>query len=582
MFRVYKTFYSFLFQYKWRFVIFTIALVVWGVINSINPYFYKLFIDAVPNRNYNELTTLLAVYIGVRILQIFTELTAFYLGDRVVIPAGRDARMTIFKKIQDLDFAFHSSKSTGSLISIMKRGDGAFFSAHDTINIDLAKIAINLIVVIVFLSTVKLEIGLIIFASFLVNIIVARFLIIMNMQKRKEFNAAEDEISDVIVDNMINYETVKLFAREEYEQKRLHDRFKRWSSALWGFANTFRMIEISVGTIGNVGLFLVIFNSLRYVVNTQLTPGEFILIIGFVTDFYPRFFQLVFRFRDIAKHHTDLQNYFGILDNSTLIKDPHHPVKQTTVKGEVEFKDITFTYPEAKKASLRNFNLQIRQGESIAFVGRSGAGKTTITKLLMRLFDPQKGEITIDGINIKNFAKTQLRSFLGLVPQEPILFNNTIGYNIGYGANKPTQAQIKAAAKMANIDEYIESLPDKYNTNVGERGIRLSGGQKQRLAIARMILSDPDIIIFDEATSHLDSESEKLIQDAFWKAAKGKTTIIIAHRLSTITRADKIVVLEQGKIKEIGSHRSLLTKDESLYKHLWDLQSHAAEEIEVI
>ncbi|MBI3954779.1 ATP-binding cassette domain-containing protein, partial [Candidatus Collierbacteria bacterium] len=207
-----------------------------------------------------------------------------------------------------------------------------------------------------------------------------------------------------------------------------------------------------------------------------------------------------------------------------------------------------------------------------ALVGRSGAGKTTVVKLLMRFYDVEKGAITIDKINIKDFTKSQLRSFIGVVPQEPILFNNTIGYNIGYGVDKASAKEIKTAARMANLGNFIETLSEKYETNVGERGIKLSGGQKQRLAIARMILSNPDIIIFDEATSNLDSESEKLIQEAFWQIAKNKTTIIIAHRLSTIMRADRIIVMDCGKIIEMGSHRDLLTKKNGLYKHFWDLQ----------
>jgi len=208
----------------------------------------------------------------------------------------------------------------------------------------------------------------------------------------------------------------------------------------------------------------------------------------------------------------------------------------------------------------------------VALVGRSGSGKTTLGKLLMRFYDIDSGEITIDGINIKDFTKSTLRGFIGVVPQEPILFNNSIAYNIGYGKPGTAITAIRAAAKLANIDDFVESLPDKYQTEVGERGVKLSGGQKQRLAIARMILADPDIVVFDEATSHLDSESEKLIQDAFWKARRGKTTIIIAHRLSTIMRADKIVVMEHGKIRETGTHEGLLKKKDSLYSHFWNLQ----------
>ncbi|MDQ3099593.1 MAG: ABC transporter ATP-binding protein/permease [bacterium] len=572
MFKTYKTYYSFLLNYKRQYIGFTIALIFYGISGSIQPYFYKLFIDAIPAGNFETLLNILILFVGLRVLQVFLDMLTYFLGDTVMFASGRDARLTVFKKIQDLDFAYHASKSTGSLISAVKRGDGAFYSTFDSLNIDLPRIAINFLVVVGFFATINLQIMAIMIVSFGINIVIARYLIAYNMKKRAEFNKTEDHISSIITDNLINFETVKYFAKEEWERKRLKNDFKPWTEKLWGFANTFRLIDLTVGSVGNIGLFLVIFIALRQLISTELTPGEFILILGFITDFYPKFYQLIFRFRDLAKHYTDLQTYFAILDNEVLIKDPVRPVKKTAVKGEIEFKNVTFAYPEGKTKSLENFDLHIRNGQSVALVGRSGVGKTTLIKLLMRLYDIQKGEILIDGTSIKKFSKSQLRSFMGIVPQEPILFNNSIAFNIGYGADNPTIEEIKAAAAMAYLDDFIETLPKKYETNVGERGIKLSGGQKQRLAIARMILSNPDIIIFDEATSHLDSESEKAIQDAFWNAAKDKTTIIIAHRLATVVKADKIIVLEEGKIVETGSHRALLAKKNGVYKRFWDMQ----------
>jgi ATP-binding cassette subfamily B protein len=303
-----------------------------------------------------------------------------------------------------------------------------------------------------------------------------------------------------------------------------------------------------------------------------MTIGDFVLVVGFVSAFYPRLFDLVFSFRDIAKNYADIEKYFGVLDYDIQIKDPQKPVDVPGISGEIEFKNVSFSYGERKEDTVSGVDLKVRQGQSVALVGRSGSGKTTLIRLLVRFYDVDKGKITIDDIDIRDFTKANLRSFIGVVPQEPILFNNTIGYNIGYGKEEATKKEIKAAAKMANIDKFIESLPKKYNTQVGERGIKVSGGQKQRLAIARMILSDPEIIIFDEATSQLDSESERLIQEAFWKVVKNKTTIIIAHRLSTAMRADKIVVLEKGKIIESGSHKALLEEKDSLYGYFWDLQ----------
>jgi ATP-binding cassette subfamily B protein len=265
-----------------------------------------------------------------------------------------------------------------------------------------------------------------------------------------------------------------------------------------------------------------------------------------------------------------------VLDEKILVSDPKKPIAITgRVAGEIEFKGISFNYPENNKSAVSEIDLKIGAGQSVALVGSSGVGKTTLVKLLLRFFDPTSGAITIDGVDIRKIKKSLLRAMMGVVPQEPIMFNNTIGYNIAYGLPNATAREIVAAARMANLADFIETLPKKYETSVGERGVKLSGGQKQRLAIARMILKNPDIIVFDEATSQLDSATEKLIQDAFWQAAKNKTAIVIAHRLSTIIRAEKIVVMEKGRIVEVGTHRQLISNKGGLYTNFWKLQSLA-------
>ncbi len=575
MFRIYRIYYTFLFRYKWRFLLFALAVIGSSLFQSVQPYFYKLFVDSITYSRFYLLSWILIAFIAVRVLELFFDVSSHWLSDAIVLPASRDARMAVFKKIQDLDFAFHLSKSTGSLISAIKRGDIAFFDLMHSINIRLAGIFISFIVTIGFFVSINQQLAVLMAVSLLINLAFARFLIIRNIKARAEFNKTEDEISDIIVDNLMNYETVKLFAREDHEYSRLGIGFLPWIKALWSYANTFRLIDIVVGGVGNIGLFLVLFLGLFQLDRGILTVGDYIMVLGFVSSFYPRFFELIYEFRNIAKHNTDLQKYFQILDETTIVKDPVKAINKIEVSGDIEFKNINFTYPEGKKGALKDINLRIRAGQSVAFVGRSGVGKTTLVKLLMRFYDPDRGQIFLDGKNIKKFTKQQLRSFMGVVPQEPILFNNTVAYNIGYGINSPSMEAIISAAKMANLHDFIDSLPKKYDTNVGERGVKLSGGQKQRLAIARMILSQPDIIIFDEATSQLDSESEKLIQDAFWKAAKNKTTLIIAHRLSTIIRAEKIIVMEHGRIKEVGSHRQLLSKSDSLYTRFWNLQSQS-------
>ncbi|MGB9637446.1 MAG: ABC transporter ATP-binding protein, partial [Microgenomates group bacterium] len=309
----------------------------------------------------------------------------------------------------------------------------------------------------------------------------------------------------------------------------------------------------------------------------QISIGDFVMIASFMTGFYYVFFELLWRLRNIARYYVDIKNYFSILDEEIMVKDPEKPEKITEVKGNIDFHHVSFNYGDFRSSVLKDINLSIKAGESVAFVGRSGAGKTTLIKLLLRFYDVSEGEILLDGVNIKNLPKGQLRSYIGIVPQEPILFNNTIGYNIAYGSEKPTQKEIEEATKMANLHEFIEGLPEKYETPVGERGIKLSGGQKQRLAIARMLLSNPKIIVFDEATSNLDSESEKLIQEALWKVAQGRTVLIIAHRFSTVRKADKIVVLEDGKIVQVGSHKELIADSNGLYHYLWNLQIRGGE-----
>jgi len=572
MLKVYKRYYQFLLHYKLKFVVFLVFLIALSISESIQPYFYKLFVEQVPQGSFNSLLLILVAYSGVRFFALLLDVATFWIGDSVLLPSARDARMAVFKKIQDLDFAFSLTRSTGSMISTIKRGDLAFFNFFHAVNIRLVKISMSFVVVMVVFIQLKVEIALVMLVSMMVNMFFAYFLIKTNIKARKRFNDEEDNISGVIVDNMINFETVKLFAKEGEEYKKLGKKFVPWTKELWGYANSFRKIDIVIGTLGEISLFLVLFIGLKQVTSFSLSTAEYIMVLGFVSSFFPKFFELIYELRNIAKFNVDLQKYFDVFNHDTLVKDPEKPVKKKFAKGEIIFEKVSFSYPEGQEHALKNVKLRIREGQSVAFVGHSGAGKTTITKLLMRFFDPTKGRITIDGVDIKDLTKTALRSFMGVVPQEPILFNESIAYNIGYGAGTVEMKEVISASKMANLHDFIIGLKDGYKTKVGERGVRLSGGQKQRLAIARMILSNPDIIIFDEATSQLDSESEKLIQDAFWKASKDKTTLIIAHRLSSITRADKIVVMEDGQIVEVGTHKTLVKK-QGVYSRFWKLQT---------
>lgn len=569
--RLIRVYYQFVFKYSGRYVVFLVAWLLGVSLEAVSPFFYKLFVDQIISGSLDQIWLILGALITTRLSSLAVGTLAFFLADWFIIPAARDIRKAVFKKIQALDFAYHTSKSTGSLISAFKRGDSAIFSLHDILDLKLIEIAVQLFVMLFFLSQVHSLTLVVMLAAVGVNLVATTFLIRYNIKTRGQFNDSEDEVSDIITDNLLNFETVKLFAKEHYEQNRLHTKFIEWSRNLWRFSNSFRLIDIVVGGIGNSGFVMVMGLGVWQLTQENISAGEFVMVLAFVSNFYWKFYELTFRLRDLAKFMTDAKKYLLILDEPETVIDPNKPVKKTSVKGDISFEDVTFTYRKGKDA-LSDFNLRIKPGQTVALVGHSGAGKSTVVKLLLRFFDPDQGKVMIDGVDLRDFKKTDFRSFIGVVPQDPILFNTTIKHNITYGASSVSAQELYAAAKMANISDFVEELPEKYATRVGERGIKLSGGQKQRLAIARMVLSDPEIVIFDEATSQLDSESERQIQEAFWKATKDKTTLIIAHRLSTVVRADKIVVMDQGRIIETGSHRDLL-RQKGKYAQFWKLQT---------
>lgn len=576
--QTFKLYYSYLAKNKLVFGLFLVVSVGTITATSITPYFYKLFVDAIPDLNFDELLKILLWYMGVRIGGSVLSGLRYELGDYMLINGTSALRSDVVKQIHDLDFAYHSSKSTGSLISKIKRGDNAFWGLSDSIHHNMLTAIGGMVIMFILLRNAGWQINLVLLVAFALGLLVTRFVVKHNLKNRIAHNASEDELSAIVTDNMINYETVKYFAQENAEQKRLDKRFAVWKKILWRYVHSFRIMDLSVDTVVALGIFAVFALALHQASLSQITTGDFVLIAGLINTVFPQLYTVVWTSRSIAKDYTDIEKYLEILTLTPEIKDPEKPIHLDKVAGEIKFKNVWFKYVEKgsrkkAKAAIRGLSLHIRQGQSVALVGRSGSGKTTLTKLLMRFYDVDSGSITVDGVNIKNFTKSNLRSLMGVVPQEPVLFNNTIGYNIGYGRTGASQKEIEAAAKMANLHEFIVSLPRGYKTNVGERGIKLSGGQKQRLAIARMLLADPHIIIFDEATSQLDSENEKLIQDAFWSASADKTTLIIAHRLSTAMRADKIVVMENGKIVESGSHVELLAKPDGLYRYVWGLQT---------
>lgn len=564
-------FYQFLGKYKWQMALFLGVASISVVLETIRPYWLKQILDNAGTGNSELVWKYLALFGVSTIGASLVSALSYYLGDRVLIPLSREIRETVFNRIMVLDFAYHVNKNTGSLISAFRRGDGAVFSIFQNIHQELFRVLIALIVTLVFLFRLSVPIASALILLFIVNLGLIGWLIKINLISRKNFNKSEDEISGIIADTMINYETVKFFAAEQRERARLAHKFQEWTKTFWKFSNSFKIMDISIGTVSGLGMLAILAMAISRLGN-GFTLGDLVMVSGFITGFYYQFFNLFFRIREIAKSVTDLEKYLEILDNEIVVKDPKRPVKVNNPKGRIEFKGVGFVYPKNKEKILDDINLVIAPGQKVAFVGRSGAGKTTLVKLLLRFYDTSEGVIKVDGVDIKRIDKSALRSMISVVPQEPIMFNNTIKFNLAYGKEGAEMEEIRMAANRASILEFIEKLPNGWETEVGERGIKLSGGQKQRLAIARCLLADPKILIFDEATSNLDSESEKRIQEALEEVSKRRTVIIIAHRFSTIRGADKIVVLSNGTIAETGKHDQLIEKN-GLYKMLWTLQA---------
>jgi ATP-binding cassette subfamily B protein len=566
-----KRFFSFLPKYKWRLGLFLLSVAASTVIETVRPYWLKMILEEAQDSQTTRIFFYFFLFGFSTIIAQWISSLSYFLGDRVLFNLSREIRQTIFKKVLDLDFAYHVNKNTGALISAFKRGDSAVFNIFHDLFQELFRVMIILLVTLYFLTITSIQLALFLIILFALNMVLIWWLIKINIKTRSNFNIAEDEVSGVISDSLLNYETVKLFASEKKEYTRLGQKLNVWLKALWKFSNSFRMMDISIGTFSGAGILFMLWIVIKGL-GQQFSLGDLVMISGFLISLYSQFFNLFFRIRDIVKSMVDLQKYFGILENDVLVKDPKKEKRPKKLTGKLEFVNVGFLYPTDQEMVLEGINFKIKSGQRGAFVGKSGAGKTTLVKLLLRFYNPTQGIIKLDGVDIRKMKKSTLRFLISVVPQEPIMFNNTIKFNLAYGKETATDEEIRQAAQKANILEFIEGLPHKWETQVGERGIKLSGGQKQRLAIARALITNPKVLVFDEATSNLDSESEEKIQSSLEQASKERTVLIIAHRFATIRNADKIFVLDAGTIVEEGNHQKLIAKN-GLYKMLWTLQA---------
>lgn len=574
---VIRRLYQFTLEKPFFFISGSILLIISMILGNSGPFFVKWLTEVVQANDLDRAFQLVFIFGAVLLIVNILDNLAFFITDKNMVRTSTRISQAVLTHIHNLDFAYHTNKSSGKLISLMKRGDEGFYSYYDTFNRQFLGIFLSFMVMFFGLAQLKLQYILFVVALIVLSIFVSYFLVQINIKKRNMFNTADDEVSSARVDNLVNFDTVKYFANEQYEQKRFASLLQTWEKTLQDYFFTFRYFDGILGNIINIALIGMMLMALVDLQKGVITLAEFLLVTTFSMTLFPKMMSFLFNLRELAKRYSDLENYFNLLEEKITVPDPKTPAKLNDVKGKVIFDNVTFHYEKAAPV-LSNFNLTIEPGKAIALVGYSGAGKTTIAKLLMRMYDPQEGKITLDDIDVKEFKKSQLRSLVGIVPQDPLLFNNTVYYNIAYANNKATKEEIIMAAKAARVDDFVQKLSQGYDTVVGERGIKLSGGQRQRLAIARVLVEQPRILIFDEATSALDSASEKIIQQAFWSMVKDpknpRTAIIIAHRLSTIMKADTIIVMDKGKIVESGTHQELIDKKSGIYHELWSLQKN--------
>jgi len=388
-------------------------------------------------------------------------------------------------------------------------------------------------------------------------------------------NESDTEANSKAVDSLLNFETVKYFGNEELEARRFDSSMARYEKAAVRTYTTLSVLNSGQAVIFTVGMVVCMLLAARDVMQGSLTVGDFVMINAILIQLFIPLNFMGMVYREIKQGLIDMETMFGLLDEPAEIVDRPGAKPIEVTKGNVTFDHVSFAY-EQGRTILKDVSFEVPAGKMVAIVGPSGAGKSTISRLLFRFYEPTKGKVTIDDQNVDDVTQASLRAAIGMVPQDTVLFNDTIEYNIRYGKPDATPAQVREAARLAQIHDFIMTLPQGYDSLVGERGLKLSGGEKQRVAIARTILKSPPILMLDEATSALDSHTEKEIQDALERVARDRTSLVIAHRLSTVVHADNIIVLHHGEIAEQGTHPELLAKG-GLYASLWARQREADE-----
>ena len=575
----------YLLEYKFRVTVALACLVAAKVTNLGIPILLKRLIDNL-NVRIDSPEALLVVPAGLILAygllrmsaSLFAELREFLFA-RVTQNAVRKVALQVFEHLHSLALSFHLARQTGGVSRDIERGTRGIQSLISYSLYSILPTLVEFILVLGYLAySYDIWFAAITLCALIIYIVFTVVVTEWRSHFRKTMNDMDSKANQKAIDSLLNFETVKYFGNEAFEASRYDKNLVRYQAAAIKSQKSLAVLNFGQQTIIAIGLVLILWRATLSVVDDTMTLGDLVLVNTLMIQLYIPLNFLGVIYREIKQSLTDMEHMFSLLNTDKEIADasnakPLH-IENYGHGPDVRFENVSFHY-DVKREILHDVSFNILAGTITAVVGQSGAGKSTLARLLFRFYDVQSGKILIDGQNIQDVTQASLRKAIGIVPQDTVLFNDTIGYNIAYGDPSASIDEVHEAARAAQIDGFIKRLPDGYDTQVGERGLKLSGGEKQRVAIARTLLKKPAMLIFDEATSALDSKTERAFQEELLSLAKNRTTLIIAHRLSTIIHADQILVMEHGQIVERGTHLELLAA-QGKYAEMWQMQERAA------
>ncbi len=571
-----------LLPYLWEFrgrVVLALAFLALAKVATVSvPLVLKEIVDALtPSQSMLALPIfLLLAYGALRLANsTFGELRDMVFA-KVTQRSIRRVALRVFEHLHNLSLRFHLDRQTGGMSRDIERGTAGIrfllnfmlFNILPTI-LEIGFVAIILLVKYDPWFCVVTLVTLVVYIAF--TLVVTEWRMIF----RRNMNEMDSKANTRAIDSLLNYETVKYFGNEGFEAHRYDETLQSWEKAAVRNQTSLSLLNIGQGAVIAVGVTILMLMAGQGVVRGTMSIGDLVLVNAFLIQLYMPLHFLGFVYREIRHSLADMERMFGLLERDTEVSDAPDARELKVGGGAIRFEHVSFGY-DIRRQILQDVSFDVPAGHKVAVVGASGAGKSTLSRLLFRFYDATTGHILIDGQDIRSVTQKSLRRAIGIVPQDTVLFNDSIYYNIAYGQPDAAREEIIEAARAAHIDQFVESLPDQYDTTVGERGLKLSGGEKQRVAIARTLLKNPPILVFDEATSALDSRTEKAIQAELLEIATNHTTLVIAHRLSTIMDADQILVMDHGRIIERGTHNELLLRN-GAYAHMWALQQQEEE-----